>query len=225
MDNNISISWYGRCCFLIESDLKSVLFDPYDTFCNVDIGIIETDILISSSTWHDHGHIGASPKAYICTYPGKDIGSGLNITGIETKEERGTPNVIFNYKVGQFSITNFADFGQDQEFSKENKEALESTNIAFVRSGTNYELALKYCDPSIVILEHYFPMSFVLEKISSDKNSEFINQNTEVDKTIAETKYQISNIDDYKVTINYKDLENKRMLKFMKIHPQVIYIG
>lgn len=220
----MKISWFGRCCFLIETENKRVLFDPYDTYCKVDIGIIPVDVVISSSTWHDHGHIGASPKAYICTYPGKDNGSGLEIQGIETKEERGTSNVIFNLKIGLFSITNFADFGQEQNFSEEEKNILNSTNVAFIRSGGHYELALKYCNPRIIFPEHYFPRSFIEEQVEESEKQNFEQPNLEVDKMIKASEYTLKQIESYETIISKVDINAKYIFRFLKLHPQVKYI-
>ncbi len=184
MENKTTISWYGRCCFIVEIDNKKVLFDPYDMFCNVDVGFIDSDILLSSSTWHDHGHIGASPESWIYTYPGEYENLGIKITGIESKEDRGSPNVIFNIQYQGFSITNFADFGPTQEkyfdknSTKSEKDVLESTNIAFVRAmierdnlgenNVHNENFLKYCSPNIVIPGHYHPRDFINKQIPED---------------------------------------------------------
>ncbi len=86
-EDQFKLTWYGRCCFLIEALDKKILYDPYDSYCNVDIGRIEADILISSSTWHDHGHIGASPKAFVITYPGKYEKDGFIITILRKKKD------------------------------------------------------------------------------------------------------------------------------------------
>jgi hypothetical protein len=181
---------------LVETDSNKILFDPYDTYCKVDIGIIPADIIISSSTWHDHGHIGCSPKAYICTYPGKDTNPfNIDIFGIETKEGRGTPTVIFNLKLGPFSITNFADFGQEQDFSTDDINIIKSTNIAFIRSDDHYDLALKYCQPKIIFPEHYFPRSFINDQVEEDEKENFLQPNIAVDKMIATSGYPLKEID------------------------------
>jgi len=223
VDEKLEISWFGRCCFLVEGFGKRVLIDPYDTFCNVNIGVIPADVLISSSTWHDHGNIGVSPKAYICTYPGRDSGSGLDIMGIEAKEERGTPNVIFNLKLGSFSVTNFADFGQEQEFSVEEKDRLKATNIAFIRSTNHYDLALKYCQPKIIFPEHYFPKSFVEEQVEESEKQRFLLPNIETDKMIERSDYQTVEVNTYKVTISANDLNSNKLIRFLRLNPQVRY--
>jgi len=230
----VQITWFGRCCFLVEIDNKKVLFDPYDTFCNVDIGMIEADILLSSSSWHDHGHIGASPKAHIYTYPGRYENLGFLITGVEAKETRGSPTVVFNLKYNSFSITNFADFGQDQDFSSEDKLIIESTNIAFIRPsvvgndikkfGENIhdEKALKYCQPAVIIPEHYFPKSFINDQVVESKKEGFLKPNVIVDEMVENFKYPIKEINNYSIQASDTELFSKNILyKMLKIHPQV----
>lgn len=238
----IKITWFGRCCFLVEISGKKVLFDPYDTYCNVDIGIIEADILLSSSSWHDHGHIGASPKAHIYTYPGSYENSGLSITGIEAKETRGTPTVIFNLRYGSFSITNFADLGpeQDEDFDKSlyqsDRKILSDTNIAFIRSGIvgnemkttgkniHNESALKYSRPTVIIPEHYFPEGFIYEQVAESEKENFLKPNIMVNEMIEIFKYPVKEVNGYSVEIFDSEITTGKVLyKFLKLHPQVKY--
>ena len=238
----IQITWFGRCCFLVETDSKKVLFDPYDTYCNVDIGIIEADVLLSSSSWHDHGHIGASPKAHIYTYPGSYKNSGFQITGIEAQENRGTPTVIFNLRYKSFSITNFADFGPDQDESfykslnQSDRKMLSETNVAFIRpdilgdeikahgKNIHIENALKYCNPSIIFPEHYFPESFIQEQVEEDQKEYFLKPNILVNEMIDIFKYPVKEVEGCSISIQESDLSKGKLLyKFFNLHPQVKY--
>jgi len=238
-EDKFRITWYGRCCFLIEALNKKILFDPYDTYCDVDIGYINADVLISSSTWHDHGHIGASPKAFVITYPGKYERDGFAINGIEALESRGSPTVIFNLKFGLFSITNFADFGAEQKtkfdglVKAEELEVLKSTNIAFARpsiSGdingeyAHDEMFLDYCNPSIIIPEHYFPETFITEKVAVDQNESFISPNKIVNELVDSLGYKIEKIESFEKVICINDLNEKKVIEFLKLHPQVRYV-
>ncbi len=221
--DEVRINWFGRCCFLLETGGKKVLFDPYDTYCKVDIGIIEADILLSSSSWHDHGHIGASPNAYICSYPGLYDISGIKIVGIEAKEGRGTPTVIFNLTFGPFSITNFADLGQEQDFSDKEKTILESTNIAFIRPNFHYELALKYCQPNIIFPEHYFPRYFIEKQVEENEKQSFLQPNNLVDEMMGISDYPLKEVAAYNFLIKTKDLSSRKLIRFLKVDPQVRY--
>jgi L-ascorbate metabolism protein UlaG (beta-lactamase superfamily) len=176
MDEALKISWYGRCCFLLEHKDTKVLLDPYDSFCQVDIGTINADLVVISSTWHDHGHIGASPKAHVYSYPGQYDHNGIKITGIGAKEERGSPTTVFNIRMGGFSVTNFADFHSkektqfDHSLSTTQIEVLQSSNIIFARpsivgnkitdNNIHNESFLEFCSPAMIIPEHYFPKEF-----------------------------------------------------------------
>ncbi|MBP7875507.1 MBL fold metallo-hydrolase [Candidatus Woesebacteria bacterium] len=241
MKNEITITWYGRCCFLVKLGNTKALFDPYDTFFGIDIGFIESDILLSSSTWHDHGHIGASPKSCIYSYPGTYEHSGITITGIESKEDRGTPNIIFNIQYQYFSITNFADFGPTQEdyfdatSSDNEKSILQTTNIAFVRPmierdkvdtiNIHNENFLKYCSPHIIIPEHYHPRDFMQQHIPEALRPKFEPANVMVDELSEAIGYPVEEIENYKTSFD-SDIVNKKILcRFMRVHPQVKYIG
>ena len=240
MNEDLIISQYGRCCFLVELNGKKVLFDPYDRYCNVDIGIINADLLISSSTWHDHGHIGASPDAWIFTYPGTEINSGFTITGIEAKENRGSPTVVFNLSYEDISITNFADLGakDDEQFSNsltlEQRKILESTNIAFMRpsiegdeilsTNIHNEKILNYCNPNIIFPEHYFPENFIYEHVPEFERERFLQPNVIVDEMLQILGYPVEVVDDYKISLNSNDFKmNKIIYKLLKLHPQVKY--
>lgn len=238
MNESLKITWYGRCCFLVDTGVKKVLFDPYDAYCNVDIGFIEADILISSSTWHDHGHIGASPKAFIISYPGVYEKDRIKITGIEALEDRGSPTVIFNVKVGEFSITNFADFGPEQKehFNKhvtqENLDIIRSTNIAMARASVigdptadhvHDEIFLEYCQPAIIIPEHYFPESFIKQHVSEDQKQNFLTPNSIIDEMVKNIGYAVKEISSYHTEISKNDLNSKFVVKFNDLHPQVQY--
>lgn len=239
MKQSIQITWYGRCCFLIEMSDKKVLFDPYDLFCNVDIGLIEADILLSSSSWHDHGHIGASPGARVYTYPGAYERFGIQITGIESREDRGTPNIIFNIRNDDFSITNFADFGPtqapyfDAHVTDREREVLQSTTIALVRpmierentDGVNIhnENFLRYCAPQIIIPGHYHPREFIATQIPQHLLHKFEPANQMVDELPAAIGYPVSEIDDYHCTIGDEISAQKTIYRFLQVHPQVKY--
>lgn len=240
MQNSLIITWFGRCCFLAQFEGKSVLFDPYDGYCGVDIGIIPSDILLVSSSWHDHGHIGASPKSYIYSYEGISENSGFKICGIKAEENRGTPTIIYNITLGPFSVTNFADFGPkrirgfDSKLTTKQKDILRSTNIAFIRPSIvgelddehiHNEVALKYCRPSIIFPEHYFPVSFTEKYIPDDKKEKFLKPVREVDEMIELSEHPLKEINSYFVEIQQKDLKEKNIFKFRDLHPQVRFCG
>jgi len=239
MEESLKISWYGRCCFLIEREGRRVLFDPYDLFCKVDIGLIEADILISSSSWHDHGHVGASPGAWIYSYPGRYENGEIQITGVEAKEDRGTPTVVFNVRWGKFSVTNFADMGPVEEdffekgLSDIDRRILGTTNIAFMRPmiegreiselNAHNEIAQKYCSANIIFPEHYFPLSFIEEEVEEDKRESFREAYTIVKEMPEAVRYRVKAIDDYQVSITETDLNDKHFFEFTRLHPQVKY--
>lgn len=240
MGESLKLTWYGRCCFLMEYKGKRVLFDPYDTYCNVDVGIIEADVLITSSTWHDHGHIGASPKAHIYSYPGKYENNGTKIFGVKAKEDRGSPTVVFNVILGPFSITNFADFGPEQknDFDKNltltQRAILKNTNIAFIRpsikgdemqkTNEHNECVLDYSEPSIIFPEHYFPKSFIEEQVPESTKQSFLTPLIVVNEMIdIFSNYSLKEVDGYEVVIKEEHLSRKEVIKFLRMHDQVKY--
>ena len=77
-----NIKWYGRCCFLVEALNKKIIFDPYDTYCNVDIG-----------------HIGASSKPFIYIYPVKYGRKGFIINTVEALENHGIFKITPSNKI------------------------------------------------------------------------------------------------------------------------------
>ncbi len=240
MFEEVVINWYGRCCFLVELNKKKVLFDPYDKYCGVDVGVIDADLLLISSTWHDHGHIGASPGAWIFSYPGTHKNCGFTITGIEAKENRGSPTVVFNLRYKNISITNFADLGakEDEKFDRsltpKQRDVLKSTNIAFMRpsiegeeiadNNMHNEKVLKYCTPNIVFPEHYFPDSFINERVPDAKKAEFFKPNIIVEEMLIGLGYPTKIVDDYKYVVKLEDFNQRKIFKLQRLHPQVNYI-
>lgn len=226
------ITWYGRCCFLVVVDGVKVLFDPYDRFCSVDIGFISADIVLSSSTWHDHGHIGASPQAHIFSYAGEYMYKDLRITGIEAKENRGTPTVVFTLQSADLTITNFADLGaaMDHEFAQSlttvQNDLLRSTTVAFLRANPENQNALRYCQPRYIIPEHYIPSSFLSPEIPPDESEKFAQQNIVVDRMEQTLLLPVERIVDYSVRLSTDHFKTTpTILRFMKMHPQVRYVA
>ncbi len=235
----ISITWYGRCCFLVQYEQHRILFDPYDTYCNVDIGNIEADLLVSSSTWHDHGHIGASPQAHVYSYPGTYNHNEIKIVGIEALEDRGTPTIIFNVKVGPYSITNFADFGPKQQkvfeakVTEDERKILAETNIAFIRSSIvgdevtenneHNETALEYCQPKAIFPEHFFPRSFTEQQVVESQKANFLRPLIVVDEMLEKFGYPVKEISGYSIDLTPEDMKNTTMYRFSDLHPQVTY--
>jgi hypothetical protein len=229
--NKVKLTWYGRCCFLIEINGKKFLTDPHDSFDGVDMGQVEADYTLSSSSWHDHGHIGAAPKSIVITEPGVTQIDDITITGISTKETRGTKNVIFNIKSSNFSISNFADLGNlesMQQLSSEDLEIINSTNVAMIRPNPTTlefdfscgELALQFCQPKIIIPHHFYP-----EKFSSRVKAPTGDYLVWVDKMIEKLAYKKQIINGYSMELDLDDYSEKTALLFDDIHPQVIYNG
>lgn len=223
------LTWYGRCCFLLELGLKRVLIDPHDTFDGVDMGQVDADYCLISSVAHDHGNVGASPFAYTIGTPGMFVYEDMTITGIESRETRGTPNIIFNIRYGNFSITNFADFGDItslQSRTEEERAIIRSTNIAFVRP--NYidpeetfqggELALKFCEPSILIVDHFYPESLIQHSTKLSGARSYFNT---IDSLLSKIPYIRQDIPSYELEIGSNSLQGKRAVVFQEVHPQV----
>lgn len=228
IDNYIEIEWYGRCCFFVKIGNRKVVFDPYDKYCNVDIGVIDAEVLLSSSTWHYHGHIGASPGAWIYSYAGVEKNSNLEITGIEAKEDRGSPTVVFNLRYKGFSITNFADLGEDRiegfdaNLTSEQLKVIESTNMIFMRASNTK--VLQYCKSGIIFPEHYFPRSFIQEQVPNNEKDNFLKPNLEIDKMLEKLNIPLKEVDNYKYEVDKNDLAERKIVKLLKLHPQVRYV-
>jgi hypothetical protein len=227
MEKPLEITWYGRCCFSVVLNNIKILFDPYDRFCNIDMGLVDAEVLLSSSSWHDHGHIGAAPGSYIFTYPGTYEHSGISIIGLEAKEDRGTPTVVFNVQYENISITNFADLGTNnidtffESLTPQQFDIVKKTNIAFLR--TERENVLKYCSPKLIIPEHYFPRQFVETQIPEEFKQDFEDQNIGVDNTLEILNIPNEEIDDYKYSAILDESSQAKVIKLLKVHPQVKY--
>lgn len=228
----IKLTWYGRCCFLIEINNKKILIDPHDQFDGVYMGLVDADHTLISSIAHDHGHIAASPQSLPHHEVGTELlGENIEITGIMTKESRGTSNLIYNIKADNFSITCFADLGDPhslKKLSQEDKKVLQSTNIAFIRPNqilhkpdvTSGELALKYCEPQIIIPYHFYPIKFIERTKELKKASPYL---TRVENMIEKLSYKKQQLDGYETKISFDDYDTKTAILFSDIHPQVVY--
>lgn len=203
------------------------------------MGRVTADLLITSSVAHDHGEIGVSPYAMIYGYSGKFTEEEILITGIEGKENRGTPTIVFNVKIGPFSITNFADLGslQDEDFNKslslENRQILTNTNIAFIRPSiieenvtehnTHNEKAQNYFTPGIIFPEHYHPESFIQEQVPDQEKDKFLRPNMVVNEMIKNFGYPLEEINSCTKAVTTDDLKTQKVMKFMKLPVQVKY--
>jgi Beta-lactamase superfamily domain len=227
--HGIKITWYGRCCFLLELGITRVLIDPHDTFDGVDMGQVDADYCLISSVAHDHGHVGASPFAFAVGTPGMLVYEDVTITGIESRESRGTPNIIFNIRYKDYSITNFADFGDVDslnDMTTEESAILRSTNIALVRP--NYidveetvhcgELALKFCDPKMLIVHHYYPESVVQRSPNLASARSYFDK---IQHMLNKLSYTRSIVSSYELEVNTSLIAGKRVFLFEQVHPQV----
>lgn len=227
MDKPLEITWYGRCCFSVVLNNIKILFDPYDRFCNIDMGLVDAEVLLSSSSWHDHGNIGAAPGSFVFTYSGIYEHSGISIIGLEAKEERGTPTVVFNIQYENISITNFADLGTNnidtffKSLTPQQFEIVEKTNIAFLR--TERERVLKYCNPKLIFPEHYLPRQFVETQIPEEFKQDFEDQNIGVDKMLKIINIPNEEIDDYKYSAILDESFQTKVIRLLRVHPQVKY--
>lgn len=230
--DSVKLTWYGRCCFLIEINSKKILIDPHDHFDDIYMGEVAADYLLTSSVAHDHGNIAASVKAYTYGDAGiHELENDIIVTGISSKESRGSSNVIFNIQAGGLSITNFADWGEPesiQQFSKEELNVLQSTNIAFVRPNLILheegvragELALRVCNPQAMIIHHFYPESFITESGADVKMLAYLPQ---VSELISRISYKPVEIKEYSSDITLSKIKEKTAFTFAKIHPQVTH--
>ena len=228
----IKLTWYARCCFLIEINGKKILIDPHDQFDDVYMGLVEADHTLISSVAHDHGHIAASPQSLTRHEVGSELLEGnIEVNGMMTKESRGTSNLIYNIKVNNFSITCFADLGDPQSIerlSQKEKAVLESTNIALVRPNqilhepdvSSGELALRYCDPQIIIPYHFYPAKFI-ERVKAPK--EMRGYLPQVENMIKKLSYKKQQFEGYEAEISLDDYDTKTAILFSDVHPQVVY--
>jgi len=229
--NKIKMTWYGRCCFLIEVNGIKILTDPHDNFDGVDMGMVKSDYVFISSTWHDHGHIGASPSAIIISEPGSyKLPKDVAVSGIETKENRGTRNVVFNIKWENYSITNFADLGDPkylQKLSNYKKKILSSTKIALARPNpvlktklTSIDLALQSCSPRILIPHHYYPPAFA-KRTTGKLSKNLLKSFEQVKNAIEKIDYIEKRVNDSGAIIDFTLYKEKTALFFQDIHKQV----
>ncbi len=228
----IKLTWYGRCCFLIGIKDTKILIDPHDQFDGVYMGTVDANHTLISSVAHDHGHIGASPYSLTHHEIGsKTLEGNIKITGIMTKESRETSNLVYNLQADNFSITCFADLGDPQALEnlpQEDKKILRSTNIAFIRPNQilhefeviSGELALRYCDPQIIIPYHFYPAKFIERNEGLKKALPYL---TWTESMIEKLTYKKKQIDGYEVEINLDDYNSKTAILFSDIHPQVVY--
>ena len=228
----LKLTWYGRCCFLIEVNDKKILIDPHDQFDGVSMGVVDADYTLISSVAHDHGNIAASPHSQTYHEVGpQSLKNDIKITGIMTKEYRGTNNLIYNIKTDNLSITNFADLGDLkslENLSQEEREILESTDIAFLRpnkisddtEATSGDLALKTCEPQIIIPHHFYPKKFIDKEGELKKMSPYLKWTENMVEKLA---YKRQQIDSYSTEIDLDEFKEKTAILFSDIHPQVSY--
>ena len=230
------IEWYGHCAFKFSYKNVSFLFDPYDSFQNIEIGYIRADYILVSSIWHDHGNINASSQAHIIAYEGiYDFNKGFKIYGFKAEESRGSQNIIFTILWDDgMCITNFADWGDIDGKSKLDNKALKilsKTKIALMRINYIdkeqdfycYDLALSVTKPLMIIPIHYFPTKFIKKEIP--KNNFFNNEITkqkQVDYMVKKLKYNHKIISGF-LFEDSKLPKNPLFLEFSNVHSQVKY--
>ena len=139
--------------------------------------------------------------------------------------------VLLNLVFLNLSITNFADLGDLkslENLSQEEREILESTDIAFLRpnkisddtEATSGDLALKTCEPQIIIPHHFYPKKFIDKEGELKKMSPYLKWTENMVEKLA---YKRQQIDSYSTEIDLDEFKEKTAILFSDIHPQVSY--
>lgn len=207
------IEWLGHACFHVT--LKNgvrVLFDPYDKPTGYPEIDLETDIVITSHSHHDHSDLSGIKGNYtlIKTAGVHNIG-GVIIEGIPTWHDhhlgahRGA-NLVFTLKAEGMTLCHTGDLGcvPDEEVLKK----LEDVDILLLAVGGHYTVnaaeALEICgrlSPNIIIPMHYKtsvctidiePVDFFLDATDGEYDISRLGKNTfEIDKSSLKKRTRI----------------------------------
>jgi len=211
----MKITWLGHACFLLETEGKTIITDPYEPdsysgavgYSEIDI---EPDIATVSHQHFDHNYTKNFLKAKIIDKEGKYNIEGITIEGIlsyhdkEKGASRGT-NIIFVIENESLRVVHFGDLGTlDIDCEK-----LKNTDIALVPVGGTFTIdaseatqLLEKLNPKIFI-----PMHFKTKKLGFEIDP--------VDKFLKGKEYQ--EIDSLEVTLqNISSFKKIVVLKHQK---------
>lgn len=114
----MDVTWFGHSCFyLVGSDGRSLVIDPYDSATGYGIPPVSPDVLLISHNHHDHNNvraIGGDPV--VVKGHGTHRAAGIEFRGVLTYHDdkggrlRGT-NTVFCFTMDGISVAHLGDLG------------------------------------------------------------------------------------------------------------------
>ncbi len=162
----MKIKWRGHASFIIETDSKTIITDPFNETYGYPLNPVTADIITVS---HDHGDhnavatIAGEPR--IIRNSGTVVVEGIIITGIKSfhdmhqGRERG-PNTIFKIAAEGIDLVHLGDLGEI--LSAAQVQAIGKVDILLLPVGGRYTIdageaaqIVSLLQPRVVIPMHF----------------------------------------------------------------------
>jgi L-ascorbate metabolism protein UlaG (beta-lactamase superfamily) len=162
----VKIRWRGHASFLIETDGKRIVTDPFNAELGYPLTPLEADLVTVSHEHWDHNAvetIGGQPQVIRGT--GAFTAGGIDFKGIATfhdrhqGRERG-PNTVFKISAEGLKLVHLGDLGE--MLSAEQVQEIGAVDILLLPVGGRYTIdaveaiqVVKLLQPQIVIPMHF----------------------------------------------------------------------
>lgn len=160
------IEWMAHSCFRIETQEKTLLFDPFDAGIGYSLPDICADVCFVSHEHYDHNNTGAiSGECEIINKPGKYQFGDIVATGYEAHHDEANGElrgkvVMFKIESENIALLHCGDIGR--MLTEEEVAGIGHVDILMIPVGGKYTVdtatAVELCrtlKPNIVIPMHY----------------------------------------------------------------------
>lgn len=143
----MQIYWYGQSFFKIEGKNASIVTDPFTKDIGLKAPKTKSDILLIS---HEFEHRDkTSDGSFLIDGPGEYEIKDVYIKGVQTKNKKGSPNIIYLLNIDDIRFAFLGGFGE-KELGEKESDALGDIDILLLPVG-NKNIVLDYKEAVNVI--------------------------------------------------------------------------
>jgi L-ascorbate metabolism protein UlaG (beta-lactamase superfamily) len=214
----VDVIWLGHACFLLRSDTKSLIFDPFKG-TGLPEPKLKADIVLCSHSHSDHNNVAAvkhEKSAVLEKFTGTKQIDGVSVKGIATFHDdaeggkRGR-NSVYVVELEGVRFCHLGDLGHELTPSEQNE--IGSVDVLFIPIGGFFTIGpqqarnvMKSLKPKITVPMHYNAPGMSITFKVLKKVEDFLSKDDMVKK-----------LDGSSFTINKTDLPEKEIVIVPKL--------
>lgn len=188
----VDVVWLGHACFLLKSDTKSLIFDPFKG-TGLPEPKLKADIVLCSHSHSDHNNVAAvkhEKSTVLEMFTGTREIDGVSVKGIATfhddaKGDKRGQNSVYVVELEGIKFCHLGDLGHELTPSEQGE--IGSVDVLFIPIGGFFTIGpqqarnvMKSLKPKITVPMHYNApgMSIMFEALKKVEN--FLNKDDTV---------------------------------------------